>query len=142
MPTLESVLFRTEVIKVFGVLDESMNPLADQDFMMRIAHHKKFFILKQPCAIFSIHEDAWGFNRDLYQVNSNFVALANRYMTYDDLPAAIKGRIDMQHKKRLKKQSVRSYSYKDCYSMIRQLRALPHTSIAREKGFHLNFIEQ
>lgn len=56
LPTWESVMFRSEVLKSVGFLDPCFNPSTDQDFMMKIARKHTICISKKPCFVFASRE--------------------------------------------------------------------------------------
>lgn len=111
LPTWESVLFRTEILKTVGFLDPSLNPSTDQDFMMRITRKYMIYISKKPYAIFLRHEQSWGFNRQLMGVVSSRKKMAERYLHDEGLSDSVRNRIRKAYVKLIRK-SINNELYK------------------------------
>jgi glycosyltransferase involved in cell wall biosynthesis len=96
-PTWTSILFRKEIIREIGLLDEKIGGPSDIDFLLRSASALPFFVLKSPCAIFLIHElsksSTWseteslnGYKKILEKIEYNKkISASTKSMVYQNL---------------------------------------------------------
>jgi glycosyltransferase involved in cell wall biosynthesis len=90
IPNWEAVIYRSQVIKEVGLLKPEYSGAIDQDFMMRIARHHRFYVSKRECAQFLVHRDSWTLIRDLSEAIATLKKRLEPWLNDDGLPDFVK----------------------------------------------------
>ena len=83
-------LFKREVIKEVGLLDEEIQGPVDCDFLLRIASAFPYVVLKSPGAIFFIHKLSWSSTVSPVESFNGFIKILEKIKNNKKIPASIR----------------------------------------------------
>jgi glycosyltransferase involved in cell wall biosynthesis len=111
--SLESVLFRSEVINSVGLLNPSFGGSGDYDFMMRVAKMHILYVLKKPYAIYLNHDGQFTAKRDINEFISTGKKIFEQWLRDPELSGAVKERIKKKSKANIS-HTLSNYIYHNC----------------------------
>jgi len=85
--TWTGILFKKEVIKKVGLLDEKVGGPSDADFLLRISSIFSYGVLKFPGAIYYINELSFSSNRSPIEYLEGFKRILEKIKNNESLPA-------------------------------------------------------
>jgi glycosyltransferase involved in cell wall biosynthesis len=126
-PIITSILYRREVVDIFGTMDPDVGMPADLDFEIKVAARYPIVISKKPCALFILHPSSTGTASDYRYFWPSWTLLIRHVAEVASLDAAAKSRacedLEAMLKRRLLYLGYRSVARKD-YRQARDVSAI------------------
>jgi len=103
-PEWTAILFRKEVIKKIGILDQDVGPPSDLDFELRVAARFPFVISQKPCAIWVSHSPSSGASADFHSIWSNWLKMIRNLTEDKRIPLNVRIRAEYMLTEKLKQK--------------------------------------